>query len=162
MPGTEEKPNTWRHRVRDPGMFDEFRTKDVGKGVSFVFGKYKGKPGWAMQSIVFDKEEFKTQEEVTKWISEHKIDEKASAPVEDVKMATDYDLVLTYEEAVDKPCLIGLARYVPELEARGFNPDEGRQLLIQLAVDPDVELKKWYDENKGKIDEAVSKFGDKK
>ena len=131
MPGTEEKPNTWRHRIRDPSLFDEFRTKTTSKGVDFVFGKYKGKPGWAMQSIVFDKDEFKTSEEVNKWLSTHKINEQASAPIDDVKLSSDYDLILTYEEAIQKPCLIGLAKYVPELEARGYDPEEGRKVLLE-------------------------------
>jgi hypothetical protein len=141
MPGIEEKENTWRHRVRDPGLFEEFRTKETNGGVSFVFGKYKGKNDWAIQSMVFHKDRFPEKADVEKWLSDHTIKEKASAPIEDVKLASDYDLILTYEEAIEKPCLIGLAKYIPELEARGYTPDEGKKVLVRGSTeteDPEI------------------------
>jgi len=129
MPGIEEKENTWRYRVRDPGLFEDFRTKETNGGVSFVFGKYKGKDEWAIQSIVFHKDKFPTRDSVSKWLHDHTVKEQAQA-FDEAKNASSYDLILAYEAALEKPCLVGLSKYVPELESRGYNPVDGKQVLL--------------------------------
>jgi hypothetical protein len=136
MPGIEEKENTWRYRVRDPGLFEDFRSKETNGGVSFVFGKYKSREEWAIQSMVFHKDKFPKKEDVETWLSDHTVKEKASGPITDVKMSTSYDLILAYEEAIDTQCQVGLSKYIPEMEARGFTPDEGKKVLTKLMEPP--------------------------
>jgi hypothetical protein len=56
MPGLEEAKTVWRYRVADPGKFDKFRVKELGKGVKITLGKVKGSDRWEIQNYMFEKE----------------------------------------------------------------------------------------------------------
>jgi hypothetical protein len=71
MPGLEEGPKVFRYRVADPNRFSKFRVKELGKGVKITLGKVKGSDHWEIQNWMFDKETFKTKEQVRKWLDEH-------------------------------------------------------------------------------------------
>jgi hypothetical protein len=71
MPGLEEANTVWRYRVRDPSGFEKFRIKELGKGVKITLGKVKGSDRWEIQNYMFDKERFKTREQVRRWLDEH-------------------------------------------------------------------------------------------
>jgi len=139
MPGIEDRDSEWRNRVRDPGMFEELKAQATSTGVGFVFGKYKGKDEWAVQSIAFSKEQFPVVEDVEGWLVAHVVKEQPGT-FEDVKMASTYDLILTYEDAIMKPCLVGLAKYVPELESRGFIPEEGKAILFKGSTQASIDV----------------------
>lgn len=70
-PGLDEKPNTFRHRIRDPKQFDRFfvYTPKGAPGVKFVMG-VEGKEGSKVQSVIFSKGKF-TAKEAKKWIKDH-------------------------------------------------------------------------------------------
>ena len=68
MPGLEEGTTVWRYRVQDPDKFEKFRVKELGKGVKITLGKVKGSDRWEIQNYMFDKERFKTREQVRKWL----------------------------------------------------------------------------------------------
>lgn len=72
----EETENTFRVRQENPDKYEKFRVKEITEGVKFVFGKVKGKDEWEVQSVIFDKEKFKTKEEVRKWCKEHDLKAK--------------------------------------------------------------------------------------
>ena len=72
----EENENTIRHRVKDPGLFEEgsFRTVEIKKDkprVNAVMGKLKGEETMSVQSVMFPKEDGWTMESAKKWMSEH-------------------------------------------------------------------------------------------
>lgn len=71
MPGLEESKTVWRYRVQDPDKFEKFRVKELGKGVKITLGKVKGLERWEIQNYMFEKEAFKTREQVRKWLDEH-------------------------------------------------------------------------------------------
>jgi hypothetical protein len=71
MPGLEEAKTVWRYRVADPGKFDKFRVKELGKGVKITLGKVKGSDRWEIQNYMFEKELFKNREQVRKWLDHH-------------------------------------------------------------------------------------------
>jgi hypothetical protein len=71
MPGLEEGPTVFRYRVQDPGKFEKFRVKELGKGVKITLGKVKGSDRWEIQNYMFEKETFKTREQVRKWLDQH-------------------------------------------------------------------------------------------
>jgi hypothetical protein len=71
MPGLEEAKIVWRYRVRDPGDFEKFRVKELGKGVKITVGKVKGSDRWEIQNYMFEKERFKTREQVRRWLDTH-------------------------------------------------------------------------------------------
>jgi hypothetical protein len=71
MPGLEDAGTVWRFRVRDPGDFEKFRVKELGKGVKVTVGKVKGSERWEIQNYMFDKERFKTSEQVRRWLDSH-------------------------------------------------------------------------------------------
>jgi hypothetical protein len=71
MPGLEEGPEVFRYRVADPGKFDRFRVKELGKGVKITLGKVKSSDRWEIQNYMFEKEQFKTAEQVRKWLDTH-------------------------------------------------------------------------------------------
>jgi hypothetical protein len=71
MPGLEEDKTVWRYRVQDPGKFEKFRVKELGKGVKITLGKVKNSDRWEIQNYMFEKESFKTAEEVRKWLDGH-------------------------------------------------------------------------------------------
>ena len=71
MPGLEESVTVWRYRVADPSKFEKFRVKELGKGVKITLGKVKRSERWEIQNYMFDKEQFKTREQVRKWLDEH-------------------------------------------------------------------------------------------
>lgn len=71
MPGLEETENLFRYRVRDPADFEKFRVKELGKGVKITVGKIKGSQRWEIQNYLFEKESFKTREQVRSWIEGH-------------------------------------------------------------------------------------------
>jgi hypothetical protein len=71
MPGLEEGPTVFRYQVADPSRFSKFRVKELGKGVKITLGKVKGSDHWEIQNWMFEKETFKTKEQVRKWLDEH-------------------------------------------------------------------------------------------
>jgi hypothetical protein len=71
MPGLEEGTTVWRYRVQDPAKFERFRVKELGKGVKITLGKVKGSDRWEIQNYMFDKELFKTREQVRSWLDSH-------------------------------------------------------------------------------------------
>jgi len=71
MPGLEEAKTVWRYRVQDPDKFEKFRVKELGKGVKITLGKVKHSDRWEIQNYMFDKERFKTREQVRKWLDTH-------------------------------------------------------------------------------------------
>jgi hypothetical protein len=71
MPGLEEGPKVFRYRVADPEKFDRFRVKELGKGVKITLGKVKSSDRWEIQNYMFEKEQFKTAEQVRKWLDTH-------------------------------------------------------------------------------------------
>jgi phage I-like protein len=82
MPGIDETDKSWRVRQRDPGDFEEgsFKTIDITDGVKAVVGRLKGEKSTTVQSLIFDKEKFKTEAEVRKWVEDH--DYKVMAAVQ--------------------------------------------------------------------------------
>jgi len=82
MPGIDETDKSWRVRQRDPGDFEEgtFKTIDITDGVQAVVGRLKGEKSTTVQSLIFDKEKFKTEAEVRKWVKDH--DYKVMAAVQ--------------------------------------------------------------------------------
>ena len=75
MPGIEEDKMIWRYRVRDPADFEKFRVKKLGEGVKITLGKIKNSQRWEIQNYLFEKQAFKTQEQVRKWLDQHLKDE---------------------------------------------------------------------------------------
>jgi len=71
MPGLEEGKTIWRYRIADPSKFEKFRVKELGKGVKITLGKVKGSDRWEIQNYMFDKERFKTREQVRQWLDTH-------------------------------------------------------------------------------------------
>jgi len=71
MPGLEEAKIVWRYRIADPSRFEKFRVKELGKGVKITLGKVKGSDRWEIQNYMFDKERFKTREQVRSWLDSH-------------------------------------------------------------------------------------------
>ena len=71
MPGLEEAETVWRYRIADPGRFEKFRVKELGKGVKITVGKVKGSDRWEIQNYMFEKERFKTREQVRRWLDTH-------------------------------------------------------------------------------------------
>ncbi|MGD0405139.1 MAG: hypothetical protein ABSB10_00600 [Candidatus Bathyarchaeia archaeon] len=71
MPGLDEDKTVWRYRVRDPADFSVFRVKELGKGVKITVGKIKNSQRWEIQNYMFEKERFKTREQVRKWLDQH-------------------------------------------------------------------------------------------
>jgi len=71
MPGLEEDKTVWRYRIRDPADFEKFRVKELGKGVKITVGKIKNSQRWEIQNYMFEKETFKTREQVRSWIEGH-------------------------------------------------------------------------------------------
>jgi hypothetical protein len=71
MPGIDEDKNIWRFRIRDPADFEKFRVKELGHGVKITVGRIKNSQRWEIQNYIFEKERFKTKEQVRKWLDEH-------------------------------------------------------------------------------------------
>jgi hypothetical protein len=71
MPGLEEAKTVWRYRVQDPDKFEKFRVKELGKGVKITLGKVNHSDRWEIQNYMFDREQFKTREQVRKWLDTH-------------------------------------------------------------------------------------------
>jgi len=71
MSGLEEDKTVWRYRVRDPADFEKFRVKELGKGVKITVGKIKNSDRWEIQNYLFEKESFRTREQVRKWLDQH-------------------------------------------------------------------------------------------
>ena len=67
----EEGNTVFRYRVSDPDRFSKFRVKELGKGVKITLGKVKGSDRWEIQNYMFEKEHFKTREQVRKWLDTH-------------------------------------------------------------------------------------------
>jgi hypothetical protein len=71
MPGLEEAKTVWRYRSADPSRFERFRVKELGKGVKITLGKVKGSDRWEIQNYMFEKQLFKTREQVRSWLDSH-------------------------------------------------------------------------------------------
>ena len=71
MPGIEEGETVFRYRVTDPGKFDKFRVKELGKGVKITLGRVRGSNRWEIQNYMFEKTSFKTGTDVKKWLDQH-------------------------------------------------------------------------------------------
>jgi len=72
----DETDKSFRYRVRDPKDFEDwsFRTIDFSKKdkIKAVIWKLKGETTTTLQSLIFDKEKWKTLDEVKKWVEDHK------------------------------------------------------------------------------------------
>jgi hypothetical protein len=72
MPGLEEGTTVWRYRVQSPEKFDKFRVKEIGRGgVKITVGHVKGTDRWEIQNYIFEKDRFKTREQVRQWLDKH-------------------------------------------------------------------------------------------
>jgi hypothetical protein len=72
MPGLEEGDTVWRYRVQNPAKFDKMRVKDIGSGgVKITVGRVKGTNRWEIQNYMFEKQRFKTREQVRSWLDKH-------------------------------------------------------------------------------------------
>jgi hypothetical protein len=72
MPGLEEGEIVWRYRVQNPAKFDKMRVKDIGSGgVKITIGRVKGTNRWEIQNYMFEKQRFKTREQVRSWLDSH-------------------------------------------------------------------------------------------
>jgi HK97 family phage major capsid protein len=77
MPGWETTDEYHRHRIREPGEFDEdtFKTTDfdgqLPDGIKVIRGKLRDGGEWATQSIIFEKSKW-SLEEAKKWYEDHK------------------------------------------------------------------------------------------
>lgn len=73
MPGIEEKKNTWRVRQLPPALFDNstFYTITIAPGIMLVNGKRLDDNKTAVQTILFDKENYPEKKNVIDWIKEH-------------------------------------------------------------------------------------------
>ena len=71
MPGLEEGTTVFRYRVQDPNKFDKFRVKEITEGVKITLGRVKGSDRWEIQNYIFEKESFKTREQVRQWLDTH-------------------------------------------------------------------------------------------
>ena len=71
MAGIDEDATVWRYLVRDPKDFDRFHVKELGKGIKIINGRIKGTNRWEIQNYTFDKQRFKTREEVRSWVDGH-------------------------------------------------------------------------------------------
>jgi hypothetical protein len=58
--------------VKDPSTFDKFRVKEIGSGgVKITVGRVKGTNRWEIQNYMFEKQRFKTREQVRSWLDKH-------------------------------------------------------------------------------------------
>jgi len=74
----EETEKEIRHRLKDPSLFEKFRYTSLKKTkprVNGIYGKYKGKDEWAIQSLRFPKADGWTMAEAKKWYKDHPIKE---------------------------------------------------------------------------------------
>jgi hypothetical protein len=72
MPGLEDGKTVWRYRVQDPAKFDKMRVKDIGSGgVKMTVGRVKGTNRWEVQNYMFEKQRFKTKEQVRNWLDKY-------------------------------------------------------------------------------------------
>jgi hypothetical protein len=79
MPGLEEGTTVWRMRIQDPDRFDKFRVKEITEGVKITLGRIKGSDRWEIQNYMFDKERFKTREQINNWLEKHAKSETRTA-----------------------------------------------------------------------------------
>ena len=72
-PSPDVTENSIRLRQREPNDFqeDSFRTIEITDGIKAVIGKLTGETSTTIQSYIFDKEKF-TTEEAQKWVVDHK------------------------------------------------------------------------------------------
>jgi hypothetical protein len=71
MPGLDEGTTVWRMRIKDPDRFDKFRVNEITEGVKITLGRVKGTHRWIIQNYMFDKQRFKTREQVNNWYEKH-------------------------------------------------------------------------------------------
>jgi hypothetical protein len=71
MPGLDEGTTVWRYRVQNPDKFSQFRVKEISDDIKITLGKVKNSNRWEIQNYMFDKERFKTREQVRKWLDTH-------------------------------------------------------------------------------------------
>jgi hypothetical protein len=70
--GVEEGSTVWRYRVQNPAKFDKFRVKDIGSGgVKITVGRVKGTNRWEIQNYIFERDRFKTAEQVRNWLDKY-------------------------------------------------------------------------------------------
>ena len=80
MPGIDSTSNEWRFRIRNPKLFDKFRThwfKMNGKrmGIYIVYGRMIDSRKWEIQSVRFKKDKYSLSES-RKWMTGHRIKKK--------------------------------------------------------------------------------------
>lgn len=68
---TEGQGDYWHCTVMDSAKFEKFRVKNITKGVKITVGRIKGSNRWEVQNYMFDKQAFKTKEQVRKWLDKH-------------------------------------------------------------------------------------------
>lgn len=71
MPGWDETENQWRYRVREPGKYNKYGSREIDDGVLQLYGRIRGTDTWEVQSIRFDREVFKTLASAKKWLKDH-------------------------------------------------------------------------------------------
>jgi len=65
-------PNEHSARVRNPGDFTRFRSKEIADGIRIILGKLKNKNAWDTQAYRFDVAKF-TAAEAKQWLKEHDV-----------------------------------------------------------------------------------------
>ncbi len=75
MAALEEKPNEFRHRLKDPKLFKSFTVKQLKNGIYLVGGRLKKPPkgqegSWVAQTIRFKKLNW-TKKSAQEWIKKH-------------------------------------------------------------------------------------------
>ncbi|MGD0204146.1 MAG: hypothetical protein ABSC20_09620 [Candidatus Bathyarchaeia archaeon] len=71
MPRIDEDKSVWRYRYRSITEFDKLKVNDVERGVKVTLGRFKGTYRWGILNFIFEKERFKTCEQISGWIEQH-------------------------------------------------------------------------------------------
>lgn len=67
----DEKENEIRHRLKNPDLYSECRSKDITEGVRIIYCKRKDADKWEAQALRFDKKKFSV-EKAKEWFEKHK------------------------------------------------------------------------------------------
>ena len=67
-------PNFHAARMRDPGDFEQLKTKSITDGITIIVGKLKGEKTTTAQAYRFDKDKF-TASEAKGWLKDHDLKE---------------------------------------------------------------------------------------
>jgi hypothetical protein len=68
----EETKTSFRCQVHPPGIFDKYekpRIKPVANGVKIISRRIENTARWEIESCIFDKTVFQTQQQVVAWLN---------------------------------------------------------------------------------------------